>query len=137
MTVFLNVIVRSIAKTQIEVVIMAVNDTCMLDPTMSSIHIIGGVWNENNKNIFSQPLPRLQLQLAVIFALTQSLHLLLKQLHLPRICSEILVLSRKNLQFFSICCCYQQFNVLYLLLVLRLELSYRDTYINPKQKRKG
>ncbi|XP_071934425.1 cation/H(+) antiporter 3-like [Coffea arabica] len=67
---------------------MAVNDTCFVDPSAINIHTNGGVWNQGN--ILSSALPRLQLQLAIIFVLTQSLHVLLMRMHLPRICSEIL-----------------------------------------------
>ncbi|KAK3015197.1 hypothetical protein RJ639_005406 [Escallonia herrerae] len=51
-----------------------------------------GIWEEvkEEKGILSQPLPRLQLQLAAIFLVTQSLHLLLRRFHLPRIVPEIL-----------------------------------------------
>ncbi|KAL6509368.1 hypothetical protein OROGR_022678 [Orobanche gracilis] len=50
-----------------------------------------GVWDaEAAKNFLRFSLPRLQLQLAIIFTLTQSIHLLLRRFHLPRIVSEIL-----------------------------------------------
>ncbi|KAL3524024.1 hypothetical protein ACH5RR_016858 [Cinchona calisaya] len=52
------------------------------------IHSAGGIWSD--RTFLSHALPRLQLQLAIIFLLTQSLHLLLRRFHLPRICSEIL-----------------------------------------------
>ncbi|KAK2982454.1 hypothetical protein RJ640_026297 [Escallonia rubra] len=51
-----------------------------------------GIWEDvkEEKGILSHPLPRLQLQLAAIFLVAQSLHLLLRRFHLPRIVPEIL-----------------------------------------------
>ncbi|CAI9091801.1 OLC1v1026916C1 [Oldenlandia corymbosa var. corymbosa] len=54
-----------------------------------NLHSLGGIFQEND-SVFDHALTRLQLQLVIIFGLTQSLHLLLRRLHLPRICSEIL-----------------------------------------------
>ncbi|CAK9135853.1 unnamed protein product [Ilex paraguariensis] len=50
-----------------------------------------GVWDQTEARGFLKfALPRLQLQLAIMFLLTQSLHTLLKHCYLPRIVSEIL-----------------------------------------------
>lgn len=63
------------------------NDMCYVDIGLHS----PGIWGSGDAREFLQyALPRLQLQLAVIFTLTQSLHLLLRRFHLPRIVSEIL-----------------------------------------------
>ncbi|KAI3458479.1 hypothetical protein Pfo_015142 [Paulownia fortunei] len=63
------------------------DDYCYIDIGLHS----SGVWGPHGPRSFLQfALPRLQLQLAVIFILTQSLHLLLRRFHLPRIVSEIL-----------------------------------------------
>lgn len=65
------------------------NQSCSRDPV--PIHS-PGVWDmEEMKSFLGFALPRLQLQLAVIFLLTQSLYLLLKRFHLPRVASEIMV----------------------------------------------
>ncbi|KAL3521272.1 hypothetical protein ACH5RR_019421 [Cinchona calisaya] len=61
---------------------------CEIGEKIINVHSNGGVWNDSA--FLSHALPRLQLQLAVIFVLTQSLHLLLRRFHFPRICSEIL-----------------------------------------------
>ncbi|KAL7125846.1 hypothetical protein ABFS83_14G143500 [Erythranthe nasuta] len=62
-------------------------DFCTVDIGLHS----PGVWGSDGERTFLQyTLPRLQLQLAVIFILTQSLHLLLRRFHLPRLVSEIL-----------------------------------------------
>ncbi|KAE9451530.1 hypothetical protein C3L33_16566, partial [Rhododendron williamsianum] len=64
------------------------NQSCSRDPV--PIHS-PGVWDmEEMKSFLGFALPRLQLQLAVIFLLTQSLYLLLKRFHLPRVASEIM-----------------------------------------------
>ncbi|KAL2526709.1 Cation/H(+) antiporter 15 [Abeliophyllum distichum] len=50
-----------------------------------------GAWDiDGARSFLHYILPRLQLQLAVIFLLTQSLHLLLRRFHMPRILSELL-----------------------------------------------
>ncbi|KAL0282226.1 UNVERIFIED_CONTAM: Cation/H(+) antiporter 15 [Sesamum angustifolium] len=63
------------------------DDYCYVDIALHS----PGIWETNgNRNFLQFALPRLQLQLAIIFLLTQSLHLLLRRFHLPRLVSEIL-----------------------------------------------
>ncbi|KAL2227368.1 cation/H(+) antiporter 15 [Sesamum indicum] len=63
------------------------DDYCYVDIALHS----PGIWETNGSRNFLQfALPRLQLQLAIIFILTQSLHLLLRRFHLPRLVSEIL-----------------------------------------------
>ncbi|KAL2549829.1 Cation/H(+) antiporter 15 [Forsythia ovata] len=63
------------------------DDMCSIDISLHST----GVWDVvAAKNFLHFALPRLQLQLAVIFLLTQSLHLLLRRFHMPRILSELL-----------------------------------------------
>ncbi|CAA0836637.1 Cation/H(+) antiporter 4 [Striga hermonthica] len=63
------------------------NDFCYVSVGLHS----PGVWGSTDAGKFlNYALPRLQLQLAVIFALTQGIHLLLRRFHLPRIVSEIL-----------------------------------------------
>ncbi|KAA8539523.1 hypothetical protein F0562_026215 [Nyssa sinensis] len=65
-----------------------VNEVCKADPR--PIHS-PGLWDQSNaKNFLSYALPRLQLQLAVIFFLTQSIYIFLRRFHLSRIVSEIL-----------------------------------------------
>ncbi|KAL3820550.1 hypothetical protein ACJIZ3_006455 [Penstemon smallii] len=62
-------------------------DFCHVDLQLHS----PGVWGRNLADTFFQyALPRLQLQLALMFFVTQSLHLLLRRFHLPRLVSEIL-----------------------------------------------
>uniref|UniRef100_A0A5B6Z9M8 Putative cation/H(+) antiporter 3-like n=1 Tax=Davidia involucrata TaxID=16924 RepID=A0A5B6Z9M8_DAVIN len=64
------------------------DEFCKADPT--PLHS-PSIWELKNAKIFlDYPLPRLHLQLAVIFILTQSLYILLKRFHLSRIVSEIL-----------------------------------------------
>ena len=64
------------------------SDFCYVD---SAVHS-AGVWGSAGSRPFlGFALPRLQLQLAIIFFITQSLHLLLRRFHLPRLVSEILV----------------------------------------------
>ncbi|KAK4433385.1 Cation/H(+) antiporter 4 [Sesamum alatum] len=63
------------------------DDYCYVDIALHS----PGIWETNgNRSFLHFVLPRLQLQLAIIFILTQSLHLLLRRFHLPRLVSEIL-----------------------------------------------
>ncbi|KAK4385274.1 Cation/H(+) antiporter 4 [Sesamum angolense] len=70
------------------------DDYCYVDIALHS----PGIWETNgNRNFLQFALPRLQLQLAIIFLLTQSLHLLLRRFHLPRLVSEILMQIRKQL----------------------------------------
>ncbi|XP_073017521.1 cation/H(+) antiporter 15-like isoform X1 [Primulina eburnea] len=49
-----------------------------------------GSWGLSLTEFFHFTFPRLQLQLAIIFIVTQSLHLLLRRFNLPRIVSEIM-----------------------------------------------
>lgn len=64
------------------------DDFCEIDIPLHS----AGAWDIGGARSFLHyVLPRLQLQLAVIFLLTQSLHLLLRRFHMPRIFSELLV----------------------------------------------
>lgn len=63
------------------------NDVCWSGLDLHS----EGIWGLNEaSNFLRHSLPRLQLQLAVIFTLTQSFHILFRRFHLPRIVSEIL-----------------------------------------------
>ncbi|KAL3630549.1 hypothetical protein CASFOL_023533 [Castilleja foliolosa] len=63
------------------------NEFCYVDVGLHS----PGIWGRDGaKEFLLFALPRLQLQLALIFTLTQSIHLLLRRFHLPRIVSEIL-----------------------------------------------
>ncbi|XP_042026514.1 cation/H(+) antiporter 4-like [Salvia splendens] len=62
-------------------------DFCYVDMALHST----GIWgSHDNTNLLDFALPRLQLQLAIIFFITQSLHLFLRRFHLPRLVSEIL-----------------------------------------------
>lgn len=65
------------------------DDVCMLNLKLHS----PGIMADGLDNFLGYTLPRLQLQLALMFLLTQSFHLLLRGFNLPRIVSEILVLS--------------------------------------------
>ncbi|CAK9173487.1 unnamed protein product [Ilex paraguariensis] len=67
-----------------------------------------GIWNCNeDRGFLDYALPRLLLQMAAIFIITQSLHVLLKRIHFPRIVPEFLagvilgptILPRINLNF--------------------------------------
>lgn len=52
-----------------------------------------GIWSlDAAKNFMGYALPRLQLQLAIIFVLTRFLHLLFRPLKFQRVVAEILVL---------------------------------------------
>ncbi|KAG8380883.1 hypothetical protein BUALT_Bualt06G0063000 [Buddleja alternifolia] len=63
------------------------DDFCYVDIGLHS----PGIWSNDGARTFLQyALPRLQLQLAIIFLLTQSLHLFFRRFHLPRIVSEIM-----------------------------------------------
>ncbi|XP_057807964.1 cation/H(+) antiporter 15-like [Salvia miltiorrhiza] len=63
-------------------------DFCYVDTALHS----AGIWGSSagSRGFLDYALPRLQLQLAIIFIITQSLHLLLRRFHLPRLVSEIL-----------------------------------------------
>ncbi|KAL8539325.1 hypothetical protein ACS0TY_001084 [Phlomoides rotata] len=62
-------------------------DFCFINTALHS----PGIWDSQAaKTFLHYALPRLQLQLALIFIVTQSLHVLLRRFHLPRITSEIL-----------------------------------------------
>ncbi|KAG6393137.1 hypothetical protein SASPL_147372 [Salvia splendens] len=62
-------------------------DFCYVDMALHST----GIWgSHDNADLLDFALPRLQLQLAIIFFITQSLHLLLRRFNLPRLVSEIL-----------------------------------------------
>jgi len=63
------------------------DDFCEIDIPLHS----AGAWDIGGARSFLHyVLPRLQLQLAVVFLFTQSLHLLLRRFHMPRIFSELL-----------------------------------------------
>ncbi|KAG8380735.1 hypothetical protein BUALT_Bualt06G0047000 [Buddleja alternifolia] len=63
------------------------DDFCYINIALHST----GVWGyEEARSFLQHTLPRVQLQLAIIFMLTQSLHLLLRRFHLPRLVSEIM-----------------------------------------------
>ncbi|KAK6135760.1 hypothetical protein DH2020_030455 [Rehmannia glutinosa] len=79
-------IVEPIRDTRIELPGNVTNDFCYIDIGLHS----PGIWGSGTENFLKFVLPRLQLQLVVIFTLTQSIHLLLRRFHLPRIVSEIL-----------------------------------------------
>ncbi|KZV43294.1 cation/H(+) antiporter 3-like [Dorcoceras hygrometricum] len=63
------------------------NDLCATELALHS----PGAWGTSIAQLFHEyAFPRLQLQLAIIFLVTQSLHLLLRRFNLPRIVSEIM-----------------------------------------------
>ncbi|XP_075500148.1 cation/H(+) antiporter 3-like isoform X1 [Primulina tabacum] len=69
--------------------VMPANSTA--DSCATDIGLHAGAWRSSLTNLFhSYAFPRLQLQLAIIFLVTQSLHLLLRRFNLPRIVSEIM-----------------------------------------------
>lgn len=66
----------------------AVSEKCYAEIPLHS----PGIWGLPDASLFLDfNLPLLLLQLALIFFLTQSLHLVLKRIRLPRLISEILV----------------------------------------------
>ncbi|KAK6124877.1 hypothetical protein DH2020_041380 [Rehmannia glutinosa] len=78
--------VEPIRDTRIELPGNVTNDFCYVDIGLHS----PGIWGSGTGNFLKFALPRLQLQLVVIFTLTQSIHLLLRRFHLPRIAGIIL-----------------------------------------------
>lgn len=62
--------------------------TCVRFPP--KIHSVG-IWDEKEPLAYS--VPTLEMQIVVIFALTQLLHFPLQRLGIPRLLSEIMVLS--------------------------------------------
>lgn len=63
------------------------DEICSIDPRVTS----QGFFENGMQDILGYSLPRLQLQLSLIFILTQSLHLLFKRFNFPRSFSEIMV----------------------------------------------
>ncbi|KAK2982453.1 hypothetical protein RJ640_026296 [Escallonia rubra] len=63
------------------------DESCWVDVPLHS----AGLWSASKaRNFLNYALPRLQLQLALIFIVTQSLHVLLRRLYMPRIVSEVM-----------------------------------------------
>lgn len=84
-------------NTRLELPGNVTGDFCSVDITLHS----PGIWaSGGSKPFLEYELPRLQLQLAIIFILTQSLHLVFRRFHLPRIVSEILVFPLSISVFF-------------------------------------
>ncbi|KAK6149094.1 hypothetical protein DH2020_016619 [Rehmannia glutinosa] len=77
--------VEPIRDTRIELPGNVTNDFCYVDIGLHS----PGIWGSGTGNFLKFALPRLQLQLVVIFTLTQSIHLLLRRFHLPRILPDV------------------------------------------------
>lgn len=76
-----------------------VNEKCYAEIPLHS----PGLWGLPNASLFLDfNLPLLLLQLAVIFILTQALHLVLKRIRLPRLISEILVFPFPSFSYLSI-----------------------------------
>ncbi|KAK3015190.1 hypothetical protein RJ639_005399 [Escallonia herrerae] len=62
-------------------------EVCRVDVHLHST----GLWSASEaRNFLSYALPRLQLQLALIFLLTQCLHFLFRRLYMPRLISEVM-----------------------------------------------
>ncbi|KAM7506724.1 hypothetical protein LguiA_017177 [Lonicera macranthoides] len=67
-----------------------------------------GFWNlhsNNTNNFLNYALPRFQLQLAIIYLLTQSLHLFFRRFCLPRLVPEILCVVSRELVLLNVVCC--------------------------------
>ncbi|KAK3019502.1 hypothetical protein RJ639_003174 [Escallonia herrerae] len=63
------------------------DEICGVDVPLHS----AGLWSASKaRNFLNYALPRLQLQLALIFIVTQSFHVLLGRLYMPRIVSEVM-----------------------------------------------